>query len=357
MTRLSVIPRLVALILAASLIVWHPASMGAQAPDLSAVANDLVSVQDLPEDRVLEFVIGPAHLHVGGPHLRLPIQMAAFPFDGWLHGFEWEMRDAQGQKLPDDLLHHVNFIDPDNRELFSSTARRVLAAGRETGKQEMPHLLGYPVEEGSRVLVSAMLASPTDQDYEDVYLHVRLFYSLKGEGIMEPRDVYLFYIDVMGPVGEKDFALPPGRTVRTWEGRPAVDGRILAIGGHLHDYAEEIRLEDATTGKVVWRSEPNVDDTGRVTGVPTGHLWWRGGAKISKDHVYRLVVEYDNPSGHMAPAGGMGAAGGLFMPAGDSRFPELDRTDNDYLVDLTNTLEAPEKAKGHGHGHGAGGGL
>lgn len=308
--------------------------------------NDLVRVVDHPDEGMLEFVIGPAAVKVGGPHLRFPIQMTRIPVDGWLHGFQWEITDAQGNKEPDDLLHHVNFIDPDHRELFAPIPRRMLAAGRETLKQEMPRILGYPVEKGTRVLISAMFASPHDHDYSGLYLHVKVYYTPKGKGFIEPRDVYPFYVDVMGPVGPKSFAVPPGHTEKSWEGKPAIDGRILAIGGHMHDYATQMRFEDVTTGEVLWKTAPDTVGGGHVVDVPTGQMWWKGGIKIYKDHTYRVVVDYDNPLDHAAPDMGMGALGGILWASKGVQWPALDRSSPMYVADLTNTLTAPERLGG-----------
>ena len=116
-----------------------------------------------------------------------------------------------------DLLHHVNFIDPDKRDVFSPIARRVIAAGRETSEKKLPALLGYPIEAGDRMIISSMFANPIGTDFAEAYLRVRIFYSLEEDGFMQPRDVYPFYLDVMGPVGAKDFAVPPGKTVRAYE--------------------------------------------------------------------------------------------------------------------------------------------
>ncbi len=320
---------------------------GAQTPpSLPEGRSELVQIIDHPEDRVLELVVGPAELSTEGHHVRLPVQLVELPFEGWLHGFEWEITDPRGQKLPDELLHHINLIDPDQRELFSPIARRVMAAGRETTKQELPRLLGYPVESGARVLVSAMFARPTGRDYKEVYLHVHLSYSREGDGLVRPREVYPFYLDVMGPVGRKSFPIPPGGTVRSWTGSPAVDGRILAIGAHLHDYALFIRLEDVTEGRVVWETKPNRDPDGHVLSVPTGHLWWRGGVKIYKDHEYRIVVEYENATDRYDPEPGMGEIGGLILASGGAEWPVFDRHHPTYVADLTNTLEAPQKLQG-----------
>ena len=321
---------------------------GLEAPKLPAPSTGIVTVRTLIEERRVEFDIGPVDLAVGMEHLRLPIQMAEFPVAGWIHGFEIEMVDAEGNKIPLDLLHHVNFIDPDKRELFSSTARRVMAAGRETTREKMSELIGYPVSDGDRMLISAMFANPLESDFNESHLIVRFFYSTESDGMFQPRDVYPFYLDVMGPIGGKDFPVTPGKTVQHWEGKPAVDGRILAIGGHLHDHASKLTLVDVTAGKTIWETEPSVNSDGRVTGVPSGMFMWTLGRKIYADHTYRVSAEYDNPLDVPAPDGGMGAIGGVVWVGKDTVWPEFDRTDDMYVADLINTLEAPANLHGHG---------
>lgn len=324
---------------------------GAEPPPLPEGVDDLVRFVDHADEGALEVVIGPVSLPPRGPHLRTPVQMATLPVEGWLHGYTWSMKDGQGRRLPDRLLHHVNFLDPDARELFAPIPRRVLSAGRETDRQEMPRLMGYPVEDGTRLLIAPMFANPTETDHDEVYLHVRLFYSDHDDRLVPPGQVYPFYLDVMGPVGPKHFQVPPGRSVTSWEGRPAIDGRILAIGGHLHDYGVRLRLVDVGADEVVYEVEPVVDEDGRVVHVPTARLWWKGGIRIRKDHTYRIEVEYENPLDRNAPGQGMGVLGGVVLAAPDAEWPPLDRHDPAYVADLRNTLEEPFRESDHGmHG-------
>ncbi|WP_420442211.1 hypothetical protein [Candidatus Palauibacter sp.] len=320
------------------------------APPRLPAASPLIDVRVHAADREFEIVVGPVSLPAGGPHLRPPVQLAEVPVAGWMHGFSWQMKDGEGNALPERLLHHVNLIDPDNRELFSAVPRRVLAAGRETKSEFLPGVLGYPLAPGTRVLVSAMFAPLPAASHDEAFLHIRLPYTpFDDPGLVGPVDIYPFYLDVMGPVGEKEFPLPPGTHGMSWEGSPAVDGRILGIGGHLHDYGDWIRLEDVTAGRVIWETGPEVDGEGRTVGVPTSRLWWRGGVRVRKDHVYRISVQYSNPLAHPAPDGGMGAIGGIIIAA-DEDWPEFSREHPDYVQDLRNTLEKPNEAA-HGHGH------
>src|SRR5690606_24675369 len=179
--------------------------------------------------------------------------------------------DAAGNELPRDMLHHVNLIDPDQRDLFAPVARRVLAAGRETDPYTFPGIVGYPLADGTRFLVVAMFANNGPEDVDAAYLRVRLSY-VPLRGPVRPLAIFPFSLDVMGPVGEKSFPVPPGRTVQSWEGSPAVDARLLAIGGHAHDHATLLRLEDITDGTVLWEMEP-VRDGSHLVSVPVTTHW------------------------------------------------------------------------------------
>ncbi len=339
-----------------SALVAGAAACGPEAPAVTVDSDDYLTLIDHPSERELEFVIGPVDLPLGGPHIRLPMQWAKLPFDAYMHGFEWEMRDGSGELLPPDLLHHVNLIEPDNRELFSPISRRLLAAGRENQRESIPKVVGLPLEEGGRLLIATMFG-PGDADYEDVYLHVKIRYSRADEGLITPKAVYPFYVDVMSFTDVKDFEVPPGHTERSRTVRPGVDARILGIGGHVHDYATELRFEDATTGEVLWRAEPDVNDSGRVIGVPSSKFLLQLGKKIYKDHEYRIVVEYENPLDVPAPGMGMGAIGGIVAIMGDGEWPAYDPNDPEYVLDLNNTITAPDRMEDHGHGGGHGHGT
>lgn len=288
--------------------------------------------------RELVLEMAPVDLPAGAAHHghgmgRPPTQYGTVPVDAWMHGYRVELVDAQGRAVPQELLHHVNIIAPDRRELFSPIMQRIGAAGHETAPVELPRLLGYPLERGDRVMLSGMMHNPTSESYYGVRARVRLPLSSRNRRLPVIR-VYPFYLDVMPPASLHNFDLPPGRSERSWEGGPAMSGRILGMGGHVHRHALELRLEDVTEGKVIWRTEPVHDEDGDVTGMPQDLMVWRLGLPVHADHVYRLVVVYDNPTGETIPGGGMGALGGVFVPAGGVAWPAVDTMDPDYRLDV-----------------------
>ena len=65
----------------------------------------------------------------------------------------------------------------------------------------------------------------------------------------------------------------------------------------MHQYGKSLVLEDVTDGKVLWRVEPKTDAEGNIESVPLGSFWKKGGVPMRSDHVYRLTVTYDNPTG------------------------------------------------------------
>ncbi len=266
--------------------------------------------------------------------------MTTLPLDGWLHGFVVAMRDGEGLPLAPDLLDHVVFVDPDDRELFSAVARRVFASTPDIRRADIPGLIGYPVEAGDRLLIAAEFRPPAEEEIGEAFLHVTFSFSLEGENLIEPRNVYPFHLDVMGFGSNRAFVVPPGKSRRSWQGSPAVEGRVLALGGHVHDFATRLRLLNVSTGAVVWDVVPESSREGQVEGIPIHEMWWGLGRKISPDHLYRIEVEYDNPHPVPAPGGGRGEIGGIILVEKGIAWPKLDPVDPDYAEDLVKFLES-----------------
>jgi hypothetical protein len=148
-----------------------------------------------------------------------------------------------------------------------------------------------------------------------------------------------------------------------------VPGKIVGLGGHMHDYGRVIEFADATTGEVIYHAAPVADSSGHIEAIPVAFLygWTRLGAHIVPQHRYRITVSYDNPTGQPIPDGGMGVVGGLFVPDRGVTWPAADPRDSlyheDYLhymrlagghdMDMAGTA-MPMKMAGHehaAHGH------
>ena len=288
-----------------------------------------------------------------------PLFRADIPASGSLYRFRVEVVDAAGRPLPRRLLHHVNLTDPSRRELFLPTALHIIAASKETPDLSVPRFLfGMPVEAGDRYIVNAMLANDGDQPI--LGARVRLVYGYLPEWLPGPLfSAYPWVMDVMFPLGRpqdgrKAFDLPPGKSTRSWESRPAIPGTLLGLGGHLHDYGVSLTLEDVTAGEVLWRGEPVRDSSGVVLWMPVHRFyrWNRLGVPIERGHLYRVTAEYHNPTDQVILEGGMAAVAGMFVPDRGERWPAVDPTDSVYLRDLEMTIQNAANPTAHlMHGH------
>lgn len=291
---------------------------------------------------VLELPPVPLPAHQGADHGHASHVTEAYigrlPVSGWLRGYRTELVDDSGDTLPSRLLHHMNLMTPDRRELFSPIMQRIAAAGQETAPVELPRIFGYPIAAGERVLMKAMVHNPTGVDYDSVRVRVRLRYT-PADVAIEPLHVFPFYLDVTPPAGLHSFDLPPGRSERSWEGSPAVPARIAALGGHLHRHALSLRLEDVTAGRVLWESRPRFDENGAVTAMPQDYVIRRLGIELDPAHTYRLTAVYDNPTGDTIVDGGMGALGGVVLVDRRAAWPGVDPEDSQYALDVQTTLD------------------
>jgi hypothetical protein len=293
--------------------------------------------------------IGPLSLPANSGHgeVEQPRMVAMeLPIDGWIRGLRYELVDERGAQVPTGMLHHLNLIVPTRRELFSQIMLRIGAAGPETSPYTLPSFLGYRVRPGDSLLVTAMLHNPSDTGYNGVHLRVQLAMS-SATSWLRPLSINPVYLDVMPPAGAHSFNLPPGRSTKIWEGQPAVAARLLAAGSHLHEYGTALRLEDVTSGEVLWTARPKVDDRGKVIGMPRRYFL-PFGVRLYPDHVYRLTAEYDNPTGKVVENGGMGALGGIVVPASGSVWPGVARGDSVYQHDRSVTGRS-DHMSGHGH--------
>ncbi len=141
------------------------------------------------------------------------------------------------------------------------------------------------------------------------------------------------------PAGDKSFDLPPGESFRSYDASPAIAGRLMVMGSHLHENATKIVFEDITESKVIWEGFP-VEEDGQLAGVTMGRFYRKFGVRIFPDHTYRVTVHYNNPTDQIIPEGGMGVVAGVFMPSGDAEWPAADTADPLYALDRDHYMRA-----------------
>jgi hypothetical protein len=344
----------------------------------AASAQDVATrIADDPANNRLVISIGPVDLPAmpGGHHhdassmVYPPIATVTVPTDVYLYGFDFDVLNNEGKPVSNQVVHHLNLIDPDHRELFLPISQRIGAVGGETGSQELPgfakYLIGVPLKTGQHVVVSLMMHNPTGHDIRGAT--VRYYWKYVPGGRPWPLlALQPFQLDVAFPAGDKSFDLPPGESSKSYEGIPSVPGRILAIGGHLHEMATSLKFEDATTNTLIWEGTPFTDENGNVNRLAVGYLFKKLGVKITTDHKYRVTVSYINPTADTIKAGGMGVVAGVFLPS--DPWPTTNTNDSLYVLDRKHYMRevhgdlqtilaeekgdaAPKKEAAHTHKH------
>jgi hypothetical protein len=302
----------------------------AGALDLAGQAT--LQVERWERDRTLTMLAGPvslpARLGYDAPFVPL-VAAGTWGIDGWLRTFEVDLVDADGRPIDAQLLHHAGLIDPLERDLFNPVARRIVAFGMETDDIRLPGQLGYRVEPGDSVVLAGAFFNPTPEPYERVYLRIRMVYA---DARYDPRhqSVLPFYLDA-APTGVTQFDAPPGLSEHSEEWQPAIGGRVLGLGGHLHDGGVSVRLDDVTSGDVLWTGDGVYDARGTLRGV-SRKIFARG-FRMEADRSYRVTATYHNHT-DATIEGAMGHVAGLFLPDEIEDMPPADRTHPAYVADL-----------------------
>ena len=270
-----------------------------------------------------------AEMHMGTPQvLRFD-----WPVDGGLRGFNLSMQTEDGHALPKSIIHHLIAVNFDRRQIVYQMVERLFGWGKETDPVLLPAGVGVPLAKGQHLGVYAMWHNDSGRDIHNAYLKMTLPYIPKAK-LQNP--VLPLYVDVNNHIGGvTSFDVPPGKSTKSYTFEFPLSGRLIGIGGHLHDYGTAVRFEDAETGKVLVRLKSDRDDKGEISKV--GRFIWgfhEEALPIEAHHKYRVVAEYDNPTGKDIPQGGMGHINGAFSPDDMSQWPVLDLSNADIKRDI-----------------------
>lgn len=274
-----------------------------------------------------------------------------WPVDGALRGFDLSMQDESGKALPKPVIHHLIAVNFDRRQIVYQMVERLFGWGKETDPVMLPAGVGVPLAKGQHLGVYAMWHNDTGRDIHNAYLKMTLPFIPRAR-LQNP--VLPMYVDVNNHIGGvTTFDVPPGKSARSAEFEFPLSGRLIGIGGHLHDYGVAVRFEDAATGKVLVRLKSDRDASGEISKV--GRFIWgfhEEALPIEANHKYRVVAEYDNPTGKIILQGGMGHINGAFSPDDLAAWPKLDPANPEVKLDIAalpsySEMRASRGTKGH----------
>ncbi len=283
------------------------------------------------------------------------LQRFEWPVNGWFRGFRVELEDGQGRAVPAHVMHHMIMVNFSRRQLLYSAAERLMGTGTETEEVSVPKTIGVPMKPGMKLGMYIAWHNDTGKDLEGVYLKLTMLWTPKNQN-PQPVNALPIYMDVNLTVGGTNmFDVPPGKSTKAYEFTLPVGGRLLGVGGHMHDYGSSVRLEDAETGKVLTQVKAERDAQGKLVKVSRRLFGVSGeGLRLKAKHRYRVVGEYDNPTGELRVKGAMASMVGLFVPDDMKRWPAVDPRDPTYQRDLA-SLEVRGAASGSMEGHHRGG--
>lgn len=256
-----------------------------------------------------------------------PDQVWTVPFDGWLLGFTPRMMDSSGAPAPGKLLHHTAFWNTNRSDfLCRNKEEHIFGAGSELNVWPVISGFGYRVQKGDQIRIETMVYNPTDKDYSNVWLQVEIQYLPQPAGAEKAaiRNTYPAWIDVQ-ECGNSGYTLLAGKSSKTGLVNIPYSGVLLGVGGHLHDYAANLTLREAASGKVIASLDAKTDDKGTLLSIPVATFYETGGYALKAGDKVEVTAGYDNPTGDEIPDGAMGIMVGYFLPEGDAGIASLRR--------------------------------
>jgi len=125
--------------------------------------------------------------------------------------------------------------------------------------------------------------------------------------------------------GDSSYDLPAGKSTKSGTVTVKYDGVLLGVGGHLHDYGQQVVLQNSSRKETVATLDAKADAEGRLESVPVKLFLEEGGYKFAANDVLKISAAYDNPTGQLLRDGAMGIAVGYFVPADDRAMAALRR--------------------------------
>jgi hypothetical protein len=284
------------------------------------------------------------------------LQRFEWPVDGWFRGFRVELTDGSGRAVPSHVIHHMIMVNFSRRQLLYSAAERLMGIGTETGEVSVPKTIGVPMKPGMDLGMYIAWHNDTGHDLQGVQMKLIMLWTPKNQN-PPPVNALPIYMDVNLTVGGTNtFDVPPGKSSKAYEFILPTGGRLLGVGGHMHDYGTRVRLEDAESGKLLTEVVATRDASGKLVKVSRKLFGVSGsGLRLKPNHRYRVVGDYDNPTGEVRVRGAMASMVGLFVPDDLKKWPSIDPRDPTYRRDLASLevrgANSMSSMPGMDHGH------
>jgi hypothetical protein len=260
--------------------------------------------------------IGPMNLPANTSHMKMaqpPDVVWMIANAGWLLAYHAKLVDTAGVAVPGVVLHHVAFWNENRSDfLCPNKDEHIFGAGGELTDWGQVPGFGYRVEKGDQIRIETMIHNPTPNAYQQAYLEVAIPY-LDDASPAPVRNFYPAWMDV-AECGRSGYDLPAGPSKKVGTVSIKYDGVLLGVGGHMHDYAKQLVLEDSRNQEAVARLAAKTDERGRLVSMPVAMFIETGGYPLAAEDQLTITATYQNTSGKLLRDGAMGIVVGYFVP-------------------------------------------
>jgi len=318
-----------------------------------ATATGVVLDQKVdPATHTITLRIGSMNLPANTSHMKMP-QPAdliwTIPVTGWLLSYHPHLVDPSGNPVPGTVLHHVAFWNENRSDfLCPNKEEHIFGAGGElTDWAQIPGY-GYRVQKGDRIRVETMIHNPTATSYDKAFLQIEVAY-LDDASPAPVKNVYPAWMDVAS-CGNSGYDLPAGSSEKSGTVGVKYDGILLGVGGHMHDYAQQITLEDATKKKSLATLQAKTDEKGLLLSMPVVTFYSTGGEPLAAGDQLKITAKYDNRTGKLLRDGAMGIVVGYFVPADDAALAPLRhpaKSPMHHMHDMHDMKDMPDMSHDH----------
>jgi hypothetical protein len=286
---------------------------------------------------IITLRIGPMNLPANTSHMKMaqPADLVwTIPVSGWLLAYHPRLVDAAGNTVPGTVLHHVAFWNENRSDfLCPNKEEHIFGAGGElTDWAQIPGF-GYRVEKGDQIRIETMIHNPTATSYEKVFLEVSIPYA--DDATPSPvKNVYPTWIDV-ADCGNSSYDLPTGPSKKVGSVLVKYPGILLGVGGHMHDYGQQLTLESSSAKDAVAVLPARTDAQGHLLGIPVVTFFQTGGYPIAAGSKLTVTSTYNNPTGKLLRDGAMGIVVGYFVPQDSAALHSLRHPAHPRSQDVT----------------------
>jgi len=289
--------------------------------------------------QIITLRVGPMTLPANTSHMKMPQPpdlVWTIPTAGWLLAYHPKLVDGAGNSVPGAVLHHVAFWNENRSDfLCPNKEEHIFGAGGElTDWVQIPGF-GYRIEKGDHIRIETMIHNPTATSFEKVFLEISIPYApFIDDATPAPvKNIYPAWMDVAS-CGNSGYDLPPGASKKTGTVPVKYSGILLGVGGHMHDYGQQLALEVsgvassetkvpeteisrtqfALARKEVAVLAARTDEQGHLISIPVVTFFQTGGYQFAAGDQLTITATYNNPTGKLLRDGAMGIVVGYFVP-------------------------------------------